>query len=123
MLLDSNAVIYFSKDHSFEKFIQSNDSDLYASEITRLEVIGYHKILEEDKIILEDIFNLLILIDVDKPIIDQAIKLRQKKNISIGDSIIAATCLLYKLPLVTANVSDFKWIEEILLVNPFEIKG
>jgi len=37
---------------------------------------------------------------------------------SLGDSLIAATALLNDLTLVTANISDFRWIDNIKLKNP-----
>jgi predicted nucleic acid-binding protein len=36
----------------------------------------------------------------------------------LGDSIIAATALLNGLTLVTANITDFRWIENRKLMNP-----
>lgn len=34
-----------------------------------------------------------------------------------GDLIIAATALVHKLPVVTANTRHFAWIEELTLTN------
>lgn len=118
MLLDSNAIIYFSKDNAFEKFSSRFDRDFFASEITRLEVLGFHRLEKIDKLKLERLFSLVNLFDVNKKIIEEAILLRQKKNISLGDAIIAGTAIVHKLPLVTANISDFKWIKNLELINP-----
>lgn len=40
---------------------------------------------------------------------------------SIGDAIIAATAIIYELPLATANSKDFKHIENVELINPLTI--
>ena len=40
-------------------------------------------------------------------------------KISLGDSLIAATALTSDLTLATHNVSDFDWIEEFKVVDPF----
>ncbi|VEN73119.1 Twitching motility protein PilT (fragment) [Candidatus Desulfarcum epimagneticum] len=40
---------------------------------------------------------------------------------SLGDSLIAATALVYDLKLATANVKDFLWIKRLEVVNPLEI--
>jgi predicted nucleic acid-binding protein len=36
---------------------------------------------------------------------------------TIYDSIIAATCLIYDLPLWTYNKKDFKYIENLVLID------
>ncbi len=41
---------------------------------------------------------------------------------SLGDAIIASTALEYKQTLTTRNTDDFKWIEELDLVNPIPDK-
>ncbi len=38
---------------------------------------------------------------------------------SLGDAIIAATALEYNATLVTRNTSDFDWISDLILENPF----
>jgi len=47
--------------------------------------------------------------------------MRQQRKMSVGDSIIAATAILHKLTLVTANTDDFQWIPDIQLLNPLPL--
>jgi predicted nucleic acid-binding protein len=51
------------------------------------------------------------------------INLRQQRKMSLGDALIAATCLEHNEPLATANVDDFKWIAGLDVVNPLENLG
>jgi predicted nucleic acid-binding protein len=53
-------------------------------------------------------------------VLEQAVKLRQRKKMTLGDSLVAATALVHKLTLVTRNTDDFDWIDELSLLNPFE---
>lgn len=39
---------------------------------------------------------------------------------TLGDSIIAATAVVYDLSLVTSNSKDFKSIEDLKIINPLE---
>ena len=116
MLLDSNIIIYLTNDISLEKFFL--DKLVYASIGKKIEVLGFHKISESEKEKLEAFFDSITVLDLSLKIADKAIQLRQTKKISLGDSIIAATALLHKLPLVTANVDDFKWIKDLKIINP-----
>ncbi|MEA5427052.1 type II toxin-antitoxin system VapC family toxin [Arcicella lustrica] len=118
-IFDSNIIIYSSQIEF--QFLRSiiNRPESYISEISRLEVLGYHQINIIDKSYFESLFSLLSIIPIDKSVVDLAIDLRQKKKMSVGDSIIASTALLYNCELYTRNVNDFSWIENLTVINPF----
>lgn len=114
-LIDSNSIIGSIKGQFSIENLASIKS--YVSEISRLEILGYHKIkpVEEDRILifLQNIDH----ISISKEIIDQAIPLRKNKSMSVGDAIIAATALINNLPLITANIKDFHHIENLKLIG------
>lgn len=56
---------------------------------------------------------------LDDRIATRAIELRRQKKMTLGDSIIAATALVYRLPLVTRNEDDFTNVTELEIINPF----
>ena len=47
-------------------------------------------------------------------------KLKQIKKMSLGDAIIAGTALVYDLTVVTRNIDDFRWIDQLKVLNPFD---
>jgi len=57
-------------------------------------------------------------IHITDSLIDQAIDYRQKKAMSVADSIIAATAKLYQCDLYTNNIADFKNIKDFKIINP-----
>lgn len=65
--------------------------------------------------------NLFKTIDIDQEILNLARNLieiyRLSHGMGIYDAIIAATCLVYDLPLWTYNKKDFRFIEELELIN------
>jgi predicted nucleic acid-binding protein len=62
-----------------------------------------------------------ILLAIDEAVIDRTISIRQAKKIGLGDAIIAATALQHNLKLMTHNTKDFKDIEGLQLINPYEL--
>jgi predicted nucleic acid-binding protein len=58
------------------------------------------------------------VLPIDEIIVQEATKLRQLKNLSIGDAIIAATGIIHNLSLITRNIKDFSTFPNLTLINP-----
>jgi len=63
-------------------------------------------------------FKTAQMLQTTPSVLNQAVKLRQLRKMSLGDSLIAATSLSSGRTLVTCNTDDFKWIAELKLLNP-----
>ncbi|MDX1957818.1 MAG: type II toxin-antitoxin system VapC family toxin [Leptospiraceae bacterium] len=116
MLLDSNIVIYLSKGTIKKEFFLNRR--LLVSIITEIEVLGFHNLSPIEKNEYLEFFKSIEVIPINLDVKQLAIKLKQQRKIGIADSIIAATAIVHKLPLVTANSKDFSWIEGLELINP-----
>lgn len=64
--------------------------------------------------------NSLELIYLTPASYEIAIQLRQQRKLTLGDALIAATCLELGYTLATCNTGDFAWIEELKVFNPLE---
>lgn len=120
MLLDSNIIIYASQpEHAqIRQFI--GEHDIVVSAISYVEVLGYHRLTEENRLYFEEFFSLVEVLPISNAVLDRAVLLRQMRRMTLGDAIIAATALVYGRTLVTRNIGDFRWIAELTLINPFE---
>jgi toxin FitB len=56
-------------------------------------------------------------------VVQWAVKLRQRRKMSLGDSIVAGTAIAYERTLVTHSTEDSRWIEEIKLLDPLAEHG
>jgi toxin FitB len=119
MLLDSNIFIYATQPEYEPLRAWCMKQGVCASNITRLEVLGYHKLSEEDQADFHSLFEHTKIYPISSTLIELAIQLRQQRKMSLGDAIIAATALEYRQTLVTRNVKDFDWIEGLKVVDPF----
>ena len=117
-IIDSNLLIYSaSEEYSYLRMLLRN-SDVYISTFSKVEVLGYHKITQNDKIYFEALFRRLSQISISDEILNKAIELRQIKRMSSGDAIIAATAIVNNATLFTRNVNDFDFITNINIENP-----
>jgi predicted nucleic acid-binding protein len=120
MLIDSNIIIYASQPaHAdLRRFIAEHTPAVSA--ISYVEVLGYHKLMDNERQDLETFFAAAPIPPLSDAVLEQAVKLRQIKKMTLGDSLVAATALIHKLTLVTRNTDDFDWIDGLSLLNPFE---
>lgn len=116
-IIDSNIIIYSSKwDYEFiRRWIQNKD--IGVSDVSRIEVLGYEKLRRENKDYFSILFKKFRTFPIDEQVILKSIALRQTKQMSLGDSIIAATSLTRNFPLLTANSKDFQHIEGLELID------
>lgn len=120
-ILDSNIFIYAPQPAYAHLRPLLVDPDCIVSDITRLEVLGFHRLDASDKIYYETVFRRITRVPVSEEVLNQAISLRQAKKMSLGDSIVAATALLNNFELHTRNVSDFSHLNALQIINPVDI--
>ena len=120
VLIDANIVIYSlqSDQEGLRKWFEKQTPIISA--ITELEVLGYHRITSIEIDFAKKYFSFCEIIPIDQKIIQNAISLRQAKQMSLGDAIIAATAIVHNLPLATANTKDFKHLKNLTIINPLE---
>lgn len=85
--------------------------------ITKIEFLGYKEVPKSS----EEFISLASVIGVDDSVIDICISLRKIHKIKLPDAILAATALIYNLTLITRNISDFKDIKDLKVIDPHDI--
>jgi predicted nucleic acid-binding protein len=117
-LLDSNVIIYsYSNEYEYLRDLIIDDS-CFVSEISRVEVLGYHALKTEEEKYFTDIFKYIPIILPGQDIFDRAVEIRKKYNLKLGDSIIAATALVHNLEVYTRNLSDIERVKKLKCINP-----
>ncbi len=121
VLIDSNVVIYTALPEygNLREWLRTRR--ICISDITRLEVLGYHALTIGDKAYFERFFSECNIVPIDGALISKAIELRRTKSMSLGDSIIAASSLQESISLLTANIKDFDHIGKIEIIDILEI--
>jgi predicted nucleic acid-binding protein len=91
------------------------------SVVTKIEVLGWPNATKQQLSPLYSFMETVTLLSIDEAVIEKMISIRQVKNIGLGDDIIAATALQYNLKLITHNTKDFKDIEGLQWIDPYEM--
>jgi toxin FitB len=123
MVCDSNILIYAADptDLHSAQYVQRPEACI--ASVTRIEVLGFPRFgqLEtERQERLAQLVSSLPEMGLDEEVIQRAISLRRERKMSLADSIIAATALRHQMPLVTRNVDDYKHVQGLTLINPFQ---
>lgn len=119
-LLDTNILIYLSKNILYIEDVADKNDILHISIITYMEALGYKFISSKEKQLITALCNECVILQLDNEIVSEVIKLRQKGKIKLPDAIIFATAKVHSLKLITANVADFKGLNKrVKIINPF----
>lgn len=119
-LVDSNILIYAAKPEFPQLKDLLGQDDLAVSDLTRLEVLGYHNLSDEAKEYFVAVFSLVTVLPITSAVIDRATELRQERKMKSADAIIAATALLHCTELITRNTDDFDHIPDLIINNPID---
>lgn len=123
IIIDSNIVIYSAEPGfpSLRRWLKNKQ--IILSIVSKIEVLGFSNISRREENYFTEFFSKTLFLNIDEVKIETAINLRQQKKMSLGDAIIAATALSEGLPLLTANIKDFKHIKGLKLIDLNEIKA
>ena len=112
-LADTNFLIHLNQGNPLvEPFL---DYNFGISVITEIELLGAFSISKIQKNQIVNLIQDCFIIEMDFKIKQKCIDLRQKYKLKIPDAIIAATAIIYQIPLITSD-GDFEKIKEIDLI-------
>ena len=115
-VLDSNVIIFASKEMIDVDEMLSRYDDFFASVITYIEVYAFNFQNPIEKDITDEIFANLEIIELNREIADQAIIYRRNKfkKIKLPDAIILATAKYLNADLLTDDWDDFQNIDSFI---------
>ncbi len=91
------------------------------SVISKIELLGYHKITSAQQTAIESFLQNSILHPITDDVVDRCILVRKLVNIKTPDAIIAATALIHNLVVLTHNLKDFNKIQGLTLIDPYSL--
>lgn len=121
-ILDSNLLIFLSKDLIDRRKLFSKYDEFYVSVITYMEVYAFEFSDSAQKNSLDETFAKLEIIEINRAITDQAVIYRKNKlkKIKLPDAIILASARYADVDLLTDDWKDFQNIDSAVNVKDIE---
>lgn len=123
---DTNTVIYYLQRQFPPKAEVFMDSVLAAgppviSAITEIELLCWRTGDEKGEATVRSFIDDSVIIELTKEVKLETAQIRKAHRIKLPDAILAASAIVLGHRLITRNVKDFKNIEGLDLVNPWEV--
>jgi predicted nucleic acid-binding protein len=87
---------------------------------SKIEVLGFST-TDENYFILKGFIDDSCVLDLTENVIDNCIEIRKNHKTKLPDAIIASTAIANNLILITRNISDFKNIDDLQVVDPHSL--
>lgn len=91
------------------------------SVITEIEMLCWKAATEKDIKVLHNFIDDALIIELEQSVKLKTADIRKEKKLKLPDAIIAATALAFDLTLVSRNVPDFRNIDGLKVINPWEL--
>ncbi len=116
---DSNLIIFFSKGRIDLKKLRLKYDKLYVSIITYMEVYAFEFTVQTELDLIDEFFESVEIIEINKEIADQAINYRKNKTkkIKLPDAIILASAKYAGADLLSDDWDDFTNIDSTVNVQ------
>ena len=118
VLLDSNLIIYAARPEHAALRASIAEHAPRVSVVSKVERLGYHRLGRDERRFLEAFFEAADVIGLSEESVEVAVRLRQRRRMSLGDALLAGTALASGLRVAMHNTSDFEWIDELEVIDP-----
>jgi predicted nucleic acid-binding protein len=115
ILVDTNIILYLLEgSDTLEGILQGKD--IYLSFITELELIEYKGNSEAKEKQILDLLNDCSIISMNNLIKEKYVELRKQHHLKLADTIIAATAMVFDMPVITAD-KQFKTVNGLRMIS------
>jgi predicted nucleic acid-binding protein len=118
-LIDSNVIIDLSigklPGNVLSSLASIINTDPQISIVNKIELLSLKDVSTQIEIFTDNAY----VIPLSDEIADATILVRKKHRIKLPDAVIAATAIVHKLTLITHNISDFKNIAGLKVMDSF----
>ncbi|MDF1547188.1 MAG: type II toxin-antitoxin system VapC family toxin [Bacteroidales bacterium] len=124
-LIDTNVAIGYIGGDLTEKALNLLDGiidgQFYISVINKIELLGFAGITKNEELKFGELINAANILGLDEEIVNGTIAIRKQYRSKLPDAIIAATAIVHGFTLVTRNIKDFKNMQGLDMLDPYNL--
>jgi predicted nucleic acid-binding protein len=114
VLVDTNVALYLlGGDSSVAEFL--HERVVHVSFITELELLGYPGITEAEERAIREFLADCVSLDLSADVKRETIAIRRSTKLRLPDAIIAASAIVARMPLFSAD-QDMEGVEQLALL-------
>lgn len=116
-LVDTDILIAYINRRAYRTYLENSRNRIYYSAVTKKELLSKRGLKESERRAILTLLRRLRLIRIDQRVSSEYSRLKLVyPSLERGDTLIAASALARKLPLLTQNQRHFRLVKGIVLL-------
>ena len=117
LLVDTDILIAYFNRRTYRSYLENPQNRIYYSAVTKKELLSKRGLKDSERQAILAVLQRFRLIRIDQRISVEYSRLKSDyPSLGRGDALIAASALVWKLPLLTQNLRHFRLVEGLILL-------
>jgi predicted nucleic acid-binding protein len=117
LLVDTDILIAYLNRRAYRNYLEAAPTKIYYSAVTKKELLSKRGLKASERRAILTVLRRYRLVRIDQRIAEEFSRLRSlHPRLERGDSLIAATALAKRLPLLTQNQRHFRVVKGVVLL-------
>ncbi len=117
LLVDTDILIAYFNRRIYRSYLENPQNRIYYSAVTKKELLSKRGLKDSERQAILAVLRRFRLIRIDQRISVEYSRLKTDyPSLGRGDALIAASALVWKLPLLTQNLRHFRLVKGLILL-------
>ena len=124
LLVDTDILIAYFNRRTYRSYLENPQNRIYYSAVTKKELLSKRGLKDSERQAILAVLQRFRLIRIDQRISIEYSRLKSDyPSLGRGDALIAASALVWKLPLLTQNLRHFRLVEGLILLPVHSVRS
>lgn len=124
LLVDTDILIAYFNRRTYRSYLENPQNRIYYSAVTKKELLSKQGLKDSERQAILAVLRRFRLIRIDQRISVEYSRLKTDyPSLGRGDALIAASALVWKLPLLTQNLRHFRLVKGLILLPVHSVRS